>query len=196
MRTAFQPSARTRRAHAEQASARPGHTLRNTAFGAWAAAAGLACAALAAGPALAAGQVELRYTQPEQFTDIGLGHYDRSHNLRILGEHFMRLGQALPDGQVLELEVTDVDLAGRIEPHQPHELRVLRGSADWPHISLRYTLKAGDTILAQGEEQLSDPSYMFPRRRALEHQPLPYERRMLEAWFKERFSAQTTAAVP
>lgn len=196
MRTAFQPSADTRRARAEQALPRPGQSRRPTAFRAWAAAAGLVCSALAAGPALAAGQVELRYTQPEQFTDIGLGHHDRSHNLRILGEHFTRLGQSLPEGQVLQLEVTDVDLAGRIEPYRHQELRVLRGSTDWPRISLRYTLKAGGTILAQGEDHLSDMNYLFPRHRKLEHQPLPYERRMLEAWFKERFSAQTAGTVP
>ncbi len=157
----------------------------------------LAClltAALITSPARAAGEVELRFVQPEQFTDIGLGHFDREQNLRVLREHVQRLGETLPDGQRLEIEVTDVDLAGRIEPHRPDQLRVLRGSADWPQITLRYTLKAGDTTLAQGDEHLSDPSYLFPRRRATEHQSLPYERRLLDVWFKERITPAMAAA--
>ena len=156
--------------------------------------AGLLAAALLVSPARAAGEVDLRFTQPEQFTDIGLGHFDREQNLRTLREHVQRLGERLPAGQRLEVEVTDVDLAGRIEPHHPDQLRILRGSADWPHITLRYTLKAGDTTLAQGDEHLSDPSYLFPRRRATEQQPLPYERRLLDVWFQERITPAVAAA--
>lgn len=151
---------------------------------------GLVCAP----QAQAASTVELRFVQPEQFIDIGRSSFDREHNLRTLAEHFQRLGQALPEGWQLQIEVLDVDLAGEVWPYAAQEVRVLRGGLDWPRINLRYTLKAGQTVLAQGEDRLSDASYLFPRRRALEHLPLPFERRMVEAWFKERFAAELAAA--
>lgn len=165
----------------------------------WAQMAPLAGLALLTGLAFApqaqaAGPVQLSFVQPEQFIDIGRSSFDREHNLRVLATHFQRLGQALPEGQQLQIEVLDVDLAGEVWPRASQEVRVMRGGLDWPRISLRYTLKAGETVLAQGEDRLSDASYLFPRRRALEHQPLPFERRMVDTWFQERFAGTRAAA--
>ncbi len=150
--------------------------------------------ALLAGPLQAAERLQLRFVQPEQFADIGRNSVDREQNLRYLRQHVDRLGQGLPSGQRLEIEVLDVDLAGEVWPFARHEVRVLRGGADGPHIHLRYTLRADDTLLAQGEERLSDLGYLFTRQRALVHRPLPYEQRMLDAWFRQRFPAPTAAA--
>jgi hypothetical protein len=140
------------------------------------------------------GTVQVNFEQPDKFVDIGLSSFDREQNLRTLQGHFTSLAKGLPAGQTLQVDVTDVDLAGEILLAAPHELRVLRGGVDWPRITLRYTLKAGETLLAQGEERLSDMSYMFSRAGSIEHLPLPYERRMLDQWFKDRFGPSVAAA--
>ena len=61
---------------------------------------------------------------------------------------YSRLGRRLPDGQTLTIAVLDLDLAGSLRPTPTGELRVLRGGADWPSMSLRYTLQADGRTLA------------------------------------------------
>ncbi len=148
-------------------------------------AATLLAAALAAPcAAQAAGQVQVRWVEPEKFADAGRGALDRERTLQALGEHLGRLGRRLPDGQTLQVEVLDLELAGELEPFSRfhHDVRVLRGRADWPRISLRYTLSDGERTLARGDAQLSDPHYMFRSLRGSASGTLAYEKRMLDEW--------------
>ena len=145
--------------------------------------------AAATAGAQAAGSVELRWVQPEQFSDIGTRPWLRESTLKSLGEHIQQLGRLLPDGQALQIEVTDVDLAGEIDHSSWQQVRVLRGRADFPHIALHYTLLADGRSLKSGEAQLSDlnylgPPYLYPSRQT----DLAYEKRMLERWFRETFA--------
>ena len=145
-------------------------------------AAGLA-AALLAGPAWAAGRVELSFQEAEKFADIGRSAADRDRALSGLRAHFDRYAKRLPEGRTLTVAITDVDLAGEIRPTgRGDELRVLRGEADWPRITLSYTLSENGRPLAAGSERLSDMAYMQTggSRDAGE---LYYERRMLDRWF-------------
>jgi hypothetical protein len=153
----------------------------------------LSGAALVGAPALAAGQVELNFLDSDRYADIGVGNFDRERNLRDLQAHFDRLGQRLPAGQTLKVDVLDVDLAGELRPNRADEMRVMRGGVDWPSMKLRYTLTADGTTLAQGEDQLTDPGYMFTRRGLMEYRSLPYEGRMLNQWFSKTFDHQVSA---
>ncbi len=139
-------------------------------------------------PAQAAGTVAVRFIEPERFTDIGFASFDRERSLLSLTEVFERLGKKLPDGQTLSLEVLDVDLAGEVWPRIGHEYRVLRGGADWPRMTLRYTLQAQGRTLQTGEARLADMSYLFMLRGlTAQDSNLPYERRMVERWFSDTF---------
>lgn len=144
-----------------------------------------------AGPATAApAAVEVRYLNPDQFADIGRSTWDRERALKALSAHFQKLGQTLPEGQTLRVEVTDVDLAGNLQPWGWQELRVLRGQADWPVLTLNYTLLEGERTLKTGQVRLSDMSYMqhlSVRDRAGEE--LGPEKRMVQRWFEDTFSA-------
>lgn len=146
--------------------------------------------AAAFGPALAAGRVDVSYDKPEQFSDIGRGSFDREHNLATLTAYLQDLGRQLPDGQLLKLVVSDVDLAGELEFKRGQEIRVLRGRADWPRMTLQYTLSAEGRTLKQDQARLADMSYMFPARNLEDPPgPLSYEKRMLRKWFDETFVA-------
>lgn len=148
----------------------------------------LAAAALLALPAHAAGQVEVKYVEPEKFMDIGFGSFERERNQASLDQAFQRLAAQLPTGQTLKIEVLDVDLAGEVHPGSVRDVRVLRGGVDWPRIQLRYSLQAGDATIKTGEQRLSDVNYMFggraigPRDGAL-----PYEQRLIDRWFSDTF---------
>jgi hypothetical protein len=151
-----------------------------------------AMAATLAPPALAAGQVQVKWIEPEKFADAGRGSFDRERTLEALAEHLKGLGRQLPDGQTLRIEVTELELAGELEPfgrfHQ--DVRVLRGRADWPRISLRYSLSDGSRTLASGDADLSDPNYFFRSLRASHSGALGYEKRMLEDWVASLVAAK------
>ena len=151
---------------------------------------GLLAAALlsAALPSGAAGSAQVSYVQPEKFTDVGHGSFDRERTLQSLTQHFDTLGKRLPDGQTLRVEVLDVDLAGEVWPRGPHEVRVLRGRADWPHMTLRYTLLEGDRTVKAGEVRLADMAYLFNQQHLSQYGDLPFEKRMLDRWFKQEIA--------
>jgi hypothetical protein len=157
----------------------------------------LAGAALAlaftAQPAFAAGKAQVQWIEPQNFRDVGFGGWERDRVLKSLGGYFEQLGRRLPDGQVLKLEVTDVDLAGEVRIRPAGELRVLRGGADWPQMALRYTLLSADgRVLKSGQAELSDMSYLFAARPPQAHEgDFPFEKRMIERWFSEQISKPT-----
>jgi hypothetical protein len=144
----------------------------------------LALTALLAGPAHAAGKVEVSYVEPDKFADIGWGSVDRERVLRQMTLVLEEFAARLPDGQTLKLEVTDIDLAGEQRPSRGQDIRVLRGMADWPQVKMRYTLRAGDTTLKSGEANIYDMGYLYG---AVDNvgTNLPHERRMLRKWFAE-----------
>lgn len=146
-----------------------------------------ATAWLASPPAQAAGTVSVSFVEPENFTDAGHWSPDRERHLRELEQFLQRLGQRLPDGQTLAIEVLDVDLAGEVWPRSAREVRILRGGIDWPAITLRYALREGGKAVASGEERITDMGYLVGQRPRSTLGELPYEKRMLEDWFKQRF---------
>jgi len=138
--------------------------------------------------ALAAGSAQVSYLHPEKFSDAGFGSFERNRTLRSLTEHFEVMAKRLPDGQVLRVEVLDIDLAGEIWPRTPSEVRVLRGRADWPHLNLRYTVLDGSRTVKTGEIHLADMNYLFGQRIDQRYGDLPYEKRMLDRWFNEEIA--------
>jgi hypothetical protein len=138
----------------------------------------------------AAGSVQVSYVQPEKFADIGISPRDRDDTLQQLTKHFESLASRhLADGQKLNVEVLDVDLAGTIQPSARvgDGLRVFRDSADWPRINLRYTLETAGKPARSGEQKLSDMNYMRSMGGPGAGQPLNAEKRMLDEWFAAQF---------
>ena len=136
----------------------------------------------------AAGQARVNFIDPDQFADLGRSSVDRAQVLKSLGDYIQKLGARLPEGQTLNVDVTDIDLAGELRYWGAHELRVLRGRADWPHLNLRWTLQSTDGSTKSGAAQLDDPNYLMALR-AIDRQSsdLVYEKRMLRKWFEATF---------
>ena len=139
-------------------------------------------------PAHAAGSAEVRFVEPERFSDAGRSAYDRERALASLAAHLQELARRLPDGQRLKIEVLDVGLAGEQELRRGHDVRILRGAADSPHIHLRWTLEQGGGTLKSGQERLGDLGYLLGRIGVASGDgDLPYEKRMLTQWFRAQF---------
>ena len=145
---------------------------------------------------VATAAVTVNFTKPENYTDMPLSSWDRESTLKTLQAHFDKLGATLPAGQDLKVEVLDIDLAGRIRPtfSYPHEIRVLRGMADWPMIQLRYSIESKGQVLKSGEERVADMNYLGHLNRYFSGESLRYEKAMLDEWFKR--TTQLTQTPP
>ncbi len=143
----------------------------------------LACAASAQA------EVTVNFVKPGEFSDVPRADQDRDRVLADLRQHLTRLGQRLPAGQDLLINVVDVDLAGHLEPRRgaTDMLRILRGGADWPRIVLRYSLSEHGTVLRSKEATLADQNYMDGMNPYSDSEPLRYEKKMLDDWFAAEF---------
>ena len=146
----------------------------------------------AAATAQAASTVSVTYVQQNKYADIGWSNRDVENNLKELTRHFETLAaRYLADGQKLNIEVLDVDLAGemRWSRRAGQDLRVLRGRADWPRIKMRYTLEAAGQAPRGGEESIADMAYLQRLPKGQTGDALYYEKRMLDDWFAAHFGA-------
>lgn len=132
--------------------------------------------------------VTVTYAQPEQFSDVPFAPWERERVLKELSKHFAKMAQGLPAGQDLAVEVTDIDLAGRTWPSfdSGRDIRVLNGRADWPQLSMKYTVTQNGQVVRQGEEHLNAMNYLNRFNRYTSSEELRYEKQMLDDWFKER----------
>lgn len=147
----------------------------------------LAAVLLAAAASASAGAT-VTFVQPENFTDVPFSTWDRERVLKDLQQHFDKLAARLPAGQQLNVEVTDIDLAGETWPARFHgqDIRVMKGGADWPRISLRYSITQAGQVIKSGQENLADMAYQYNMSRYGGDDALRYEKRMLDDWFRER----------
>lgn len=150
---------------------------------------------LAAAGAASAGTVTVKYQDPEKFMDVPAVERDRTQMLKEFTEHFAQLAKRLPANQQLNITVTDIDLAGRVEPHRRHfvdDIRILRGGADWPTMNLRYTLEQDGQVIASGDdEKLKNMMYLDHLSVYSSGDTLRYEKSMIDDWFKSTFASAT-----
>ncbi|XLZ68052.1 DUF3016 domain-containing protein [Massilia sp. SR12] len=148
---------------------------------------------LAAAGAASAGSVKVTYQEPDKFIDVPYWEQDRAQLLKDVTAHFEQLAQKLPASQQLTITVTELDLAGRVEPRRNtmRDIRILRGGADWPTMQLKYALEEGGKVIASGESSLNNMDYLHGINPYRGGDPLRYEKPMLDNWFKATFGAPT-----
>jgi hypothetical protein len=145
---------------------------------------GVALALLATG-ACASAAVTVTYVNTEKMTDVPRFAGDRESMEWIFKEHLEKLGKDLPAGQDLKVEFLDIDLAGDVFPRVPiQDVRVMKGRADWPRMTLRYSLEQNGQVLRSGEEKLANPNYQMGIN-MYKTDLYGYERQMLEDWFRK-----------
>ena len=149
----------------------------------------LSLAAMGAG---AAGIVNVTFVDSDKFYDAANSQRELEGNLKTIEQHLKNLGQRhLANGQVLNISVLDIDLAGYMKPlyGSAREVRVAKGAADWPRFTVRYTLEANGAPTKSGEEVIADMNYGRHGQIAIysSRDPLRLEKQMLDNWFEVRF---------
>ncbi|KQQ33685.1 hypothetical protein ASF61_11560 [Duganella sp. Leaf126] len=142
---------------------------------------------LAAGSAMAT--VTVTYVDPQKMTDVPRFEADRTAMEADFRSYLEELGKQLPAGQDLKVDILDIDLAGDVFPRVPvRDIRVTKGTYDFPRIHLRYRIEQDGKVLRSGERELADRNYQLNgdiNRTEL----YGYEKRMLGEWFKKELLA-------
>jgi hypothetical protein len=149
------------------------------------------CAALVLGSgATQAGAVQVVFVQPDTFTDAGDGDRDTNTSLQTIAEYLQWLGQRyLPPEQSLDIEVLNVDLAGKVRPtFRWGTVRVVGRPLDWPQITLRYRLHADGKTLGSGDASIADMAYSMHLDSSTGLDALSSEKHMLRSWFRGQFA--------
>ena len=145
----------------------------------------------------AAGTVEVSFVEPARYSDAGRDPVESRRNEETLARYLEGLGERyLTAGQVLKIDVLDLDLAGTVRPARrgAGDIRIVRGGADAPHIRVRYTLTADSQVVKSAEETVTDLNYFGHASDYAKVDPLRIEKRMLDDWFKSRFVAAKALA--
>ena len=136
--------------------------------------------------------VIVEYIQPEKFTDISSSQYGppNSTYLDQLSKHIARQALTyLAPGQTLTISIFDIDMAGAFEPWNTpgQDIRMIKHIYP-PRIALRYQLKdAQNQVLKEGEEHLSNPTYLF-NLSPNSMDSVRHEKALIDEWLRQRFS--------
>ena len=142
------------------------------------------------------GSVDVRWTDPAQFTDIrysGNRHEaERGNWVNQLAEYMReRAEKRMPAGERLEVEITDIRRAGTYEPWRSPTMQDVRIMRDMypPRMELRFQRLAADgSVIDEGERKLVDGAFLMRSQILSNTDPLRYEKTMIDRWVRDEFS--------
>jgi hypothetical protein len=141
------------------------------------------------------GPVDVRWTDPAQFTEIlrsgNRREARRGDWVHDLAEYLRkRASDRLPDGQRLDVTITDITRAGNYEPGRGIGTDSIRFMRDVypPRITLDFKLVgANGSVIAQGTRELSDIAYLQRGSPLNDSDQLRYEKRLIDDWLRKEF---------
>jgi hypothetical protein len=143
-------------------------------------------------PSVYAANSEVTWTDYKSYRDIDPGNEGRKsfreRTFKDLEKHFAKLAETLPEGQVLKIDVTDVDLAGDTHAAGINRTRVVKQIYS-PRMNFSYELLDADGKVIQSDEVVvKDMNFMSGSNLKYRSKSLGYEKKMLDDWFKDAFA--------
>ncbi|HEY8877310.1 MAG TPA: DUF3016 domain-containing protein [Roseateles sp.] len=146
--------------------------------------------------ATARADVQVNFVNPEKFTDIKDNDGFRKMDVLKDIEAYLveQAGKRLP-GRDVRIDVTDVDLAGEVEPfgRRMQWLRVMR-TVTIPSMAFHYEVREAGKVVRQGDASLRDMNYQDGLNSFTGSEPLRYEKRMLDRWFQQEFGTKMASS--
>jgi hypothetical protein len=141
------------------------------------------------------GPVDVRWTDPAQFSEIrnssNRWEAQRGNWVHELARYLRKRASArLPAGERLAVTITDIERAGEFEPWHGARGDSIRYMRDIypPRIALDFKLVGADgSVLAHGSRKLSDLGYLQRAIRPTDSDPLRYEKQLIDDWLREEF---------
>ncbi len=143
-------------------------------------------------------QVHVTWTDPAEFTEMKFGFQFQQPKPEIWLTEFQkslvkRGEKVLMPGQRLDVTITDVKLAGRIEPFRGGaggDVRIVK-SVYPPEVNLSFTLTGADgQVIDSGERKLRDVAFL-DRGARNRSDPYRFETRMLTDWLEREFGQRS-----
>jgi hypothetical protein len=140
-----------------------------------------------------AGDAKVQWQNPESYSDIRSGNQTNKSRMRSidnsLGKEFSELAAELPEGYRLEVTVTDLDLAGEIDPIPTRSMNQIRVLKDiyFPRMTLDYRLLDAQSAvqMEQKDVKLKDMQYLSETNSVDSNQSYYSERKMIRDWFNK-----------
>lgn len=145
--------------------------------------------------------IKVEWKDAEKFRDVRPANESRKRFresvLKQLEEHIVAKGNELPEGQLLEITVSDLDLAGQVWPsgfvgigNAGGDVRLIK-DVDIPRMELSYLLKdQGGQVLKSETVKIKDMSFMQNSSLRYRNDRLRYEKKMFDDWFRRTFVDQ------
>jgi hypothetical protein len=149
--------------------------------------------AVAVGEAHPAARVSVNYVNPEEFSEVKeFGQQDRFNRtdyLKPLKAYLIeRATKMLPAGERLEVDITDIKLAGGYEPWHGAQLMHVRFMKDVypPRMDLSFKLIGSNgEVLREGSRQLRNLGYLQSgATRTSDTDPLRYDKALIDSWLR------------
>ena len=138
-----------------------------------------------------AADVKVTWTESGKYRDIYSGNQGKKrfqeNTFKTLEKHLLKLAKALPESQLLEIEVFDVDLAGDVHAGGMHDIRVIK-KLYFPRIKFSYKLLNSErAIILSDNVNIKDMNFMMGNSSRYRNKALGYEKKLLDDWFKDEF---------
>ncbi|NKF49395.1 DUF3016 domain-containing protein [Shewanella sp. WXL01] len=147
-------------------------------------------------PITEVGVVKIEWQNPKKFRDIKTSNERQSRFEARLFETLTKnldkeVTKTLKPNQKLEMQVSNLDLAGDMRPTfgaTTGDLRIIKDLYP-PRMTFTYQVLEGDKVVVAGDEKLVDMTFMNNVRNR-NHKPFQYETVMLKNWFNKTVAPQ------
>lgn len=149
-------------------------------------------------------RAEVLFFEPAKFTDLRASHMssdaDRDGYLEQLRDYIVSQARHyVPEGCLLSVTFTDIDMAGDFEPWlgpRWDDVRIVRDIYP-PRIELAFRVTdAEGNVLKQGQRKLRDTGFMMKIRMASDNDPLRHEKALIDDWLRGEFPRRRPAPAP
>lgn len=137
-----------------------------------------------------AGEVEVKWHEPDQYTDIRASNQTkasfRNSLFSQLDKHWHKMANKhLPEGMKLKVKVINLDLAGDVKHNfnAGQSIRVVK-TIYWPSIEFEYQLFDGDKMIKADKVKLKDMAFM-DRSNIHRSSSYYYDKRIITDWFTD-----------
>lgn len=152
-----------------------------------------------AGTAAQAQNIQYTLVEPERFTDFSIQGMNADRTAAIFEREFQRqlLRSSLrwiPANHTLTLTITDIDMAGDIQPWRNRNHAQIRyiETIYPPRMSFSYVLSdAAGNVVREGEQNLVDLSFNFGIPGFFRNESFHFEFNMLANWIRDTFRPLT-----
>ncbi len=148
-------------------------------------------AALVFAAALNAATVVVTANDPAKFSDVRLSSTNEEDSLEIILDEFRAhlttlAKRYLTEGQTLEINFTDINLAGEFEHWHSmlyHDIRWVR-DIYVPRLEFDFKLTGADgSVISEGSENLTDLAFLW-NVRSIDRSITHYEKQILSTWMR------------